>query len=168
MAGLREYVVSVSEIDEFTSARYTGNPAVDILFDVLCVKSARAGIDVDISVRMTNNIAINAADICVVISNAVDNAFEACERIAEGERRIDISIATDDAYLFFSISNTAQGVLRRKSDRFLTSKDNSAMHGIGLQSIRRIIDKHSGHSNISVENGIFTLSCALKNEKSTD
>jgi signal transduction histidine kinase len=167
-AEIREYISGLSHGDEFVSATYTGNPAVDIIFNVLSVKSTRAGIDINITARLAHDIAINTADICVVISNAVDNAFEACERISDGARRINIEIVTDKTYLFFTVSNTIQELPKRQSGRFLTSKADSTMHGIGLQSIERIVNKHSGHFNITLEGDVFILSCALRNEKITD
>jgi len=165
---LREYIAGISNDDVLISASYTGNPAVDIIFNVLNTKSCKAGVDVNISARLSDDIAINTSDICVVISNAADNAFEACERIEDGERRINIEIVTDKTYLFFTISNTIREAPRQQNGRLLTSKSDSTMHGIGLQSIERIVDKHSGHFNIVVEDGFFTLSCALKNIKITD
>jgi len=166
--GLQEYVTGISDGDDLIFAKYTGNPAIDIIFNVLCVKAANVGISANISSHLAHDIAINTADICVVISNAVDNAYEACERVADNKRSIDIKIATDETYLFFSISNTIQEPPRRLNGRFLTSKADSLMHGIGLQSVKRIVDKHFGHFNVVVKDNIFTLSSVLKNVKITN
>jgi sensor histidine kinase YesM len=168
IAGLREYIAGISDCDELIFVKHTGNPAIDIIFNALSAKAANAGIDLNIASCLAYDVAINAVDICIVISNAVDNAYEACERISDIKKRIDIEIATDKTYLFFTISNTIQEIPRRMNGRFLTSKSDSTMHGIGLRSIQRIVDKYSGHSNATVKDGKFTLSCALKNIKMTD
>jgi light-regulated signal transduction histidine kinase (bacteriophytochrome) len=42
------------------------------------------------------------------------------------------------------------------------------MHGIGLQSARRIVEKYSGQLKAEAKDDIFTLICVMKNAKMTD
>ncbi|MCL2367096.1 MAG: GHKL domain-containing protein [Oscillospiraceae bacterium] len=165
---LREYISKVTGADDVMLKMYTGHPAIDVILTALKRKAERTRIDVDISARLAKEIDISQADICVLVSNAVDNAYEACERTTKGDRRIDIKIVTDEVYFVFIISNTMQEPPKQSRGKFLTSKADNVMHGIGLQSIKRIADKHFGHVTIATDNDVFTLNCALKNKKVTD
>ena len=46
----------------------------------------------------------------------------------------------------------------------LTTKQDKSMHGIGLKSIRKLVEDQNGYFNIKTENYIFSLEILLFHE----
>jgi hypothetical protein len=80
---------------------------------------------------------------------------------------IQLNLKSNEAYMLFAISNTIQDIPRRVNGRFLTSKADSTMYDIGLQSARRIEENYSRQLKAEAKDEIFTLNFALKNAKLT-
>ena len=167
-AELTDYISGLSGADKLKSVAITGNPAIDSVINALKIKSTHAGIRVDIKTHLIHEIEIITANLCVLISNAVDNAFEACEKIEGEDRFINMVIIADKLHVHFEISNSIRDIPKQSGGRFVTGKSNKSMHGIGLQSIERIVDRHNGHLKIDVKKGLFMLRCVLRNEKITN
>jgi hypothetical protein len=165
---LKKYIDEMRVALDEKRTMYTGDTVGDILLSILVSKAKLEGINVDITTNLLCPIEISPVDLCVLISNSADNALEACARINDGDKNIWIHIKTDGIYLFYTIKNTYQGEVNKNGKRFLSSKTDSGLHGIGLQSIERIADKYFGHIYISDENGVFEIIAVLENKKLTD
>lgn len=113
---------------------------------------------------------IEAFDVGIVLSNALDNAIEACRRLRESEPERPLWIAVRSfrrkKMLLIETENSFGGVLRLDADGLpKTAKTDGASHGIGLRSIRRCAEKYGGGLDFTAENGTFVLSVMLKTEK---
>jgi hypothetical protein len=164
---LKEYIAEIQRSLVTARISYTGDPVADIILSLFAAKAEREDVDVEIKPNLLKPIKINPIDLCVLISNTTDNAFEACLSAADAERRIWISIKTNERYLVYTIKNTHRGELQKSGKHFLSGKRNFARRGIGLQSVGRITDKYSGHVTISAENGIFELISVMENRAET-
>ena len=92
-------------------------------------------------------------DLCIIFSNALDNAIEACSKI-DGNKTIDISLNIQQGYQFISICNPA---LNDCNENFSTTKDDKIHHGFGIMNIRNVVEKYHGTCNINNSNNFFTL-----------
>jgi CheY-like chemotaxis protein len=84
----------------------SGNSAADIVLSVLALRSRQWGINLNINANLPKVLNVNKADLCVLISNAVDNSFEACSAISDGVKQIDIRLTVKGEYLYFAVRNT--------------------------------------------------------------
>ena len=97
---------------------------------------------------------ISDADIVVVLSNVVDNAIEACEKVV-GERKIKIkSVLTKSIWILYT-ENPSIKTHIGNINKIQTSKSDKRIHGFGLQNIERTAKKYNGEMSIKYNNGVF-------------
>lgn len=118
----------------------------------------------DRNIRLSCNIntqgidKIQAIDLYTMLGNAIDNAIESVSELKDPDKRtISINIDTQGGLLYFQIENYYEGKIRFKNGMPITSKKDKENHGIGLKSIKFIVEKYNGSLQIKKDNGIFSL-----------
>ena len=93
---------------------------------------------------------------CTIISNLLNNAIEACEKIQEDKRIIEFEIVGYNSQIFISVCNSydMESIINQKQ-KFITTKEDKLNHGIVLENVRRTVKKYDGDMRISQENERF-------------
>jgi len=127
---------------------------------------------INLELNLPQSIKSKASELhlCVILSNLLDNAVEACEKVA-GERRISLKLANETGdvsgndRLCICIENTfdiASGKPHFRRDLPLTTKEDRELHGYGLRSVKRIVEMYGGGLDISyTEEGLFKVGITL-------
>lgn len=103
---------------------------------------------------------IDNADLCVILSNALDNAAEACKK-CPGQCKIEVCAQERQGYFVLTVRNpTSDG--RSYNTIPDTCKEDTLNHGFGLRNIEAVVKKHDGSFSIICENFVFELSLAFK------
>lgn len=103
---------------------------------------------------------IDNADLCVILSNALDNAAEACKK-CPGQCKIEVCAQERQGYFVLTVRNpTSDG--RSYNTIPDTRKEDALNHGFGLRNIEAVVKKHDGSFSIICENFVFELSLAFK------
>jgi len=108
-----------------------------------------------------------------IITNLISNAVDACEEMSEGKRCIEINIPPIKTDFIIKIKDSGHGIkpelLSHIFEPFFTTKssENGGGLGIGLSTVKRIIEKDF-NGTISVSNNeelgtIFTIIIPIKN-----
>lgn len=146
---------SYSEPAEF----YTGNKIADA---ILADKSALASeINAEISFDGEIFDGISAPDICIILSNALDNAIEACAKISHTNKSISVKCIFSKGVQIINISNPTIDTDNITENSFHTTKDDKDNHGYGLYNIKKTVDMYNGMFSINCTGGIFTLEVGL-------
>ena len=136
----------------------TGNVMVDAILNSKL--SIARGINVNTKATVPQQLAISEIDLCVIIGNLLDNAVEACNKLADPSTRfIRVYIGMHKSMLYISVSNSI-GQQLSKSEGYLSTK-NSPFHGFGLRRIDRIAAKYGGYVNRQHEEGVFATEIML-------
>ncbi len=106
---------------------------------------------------------IDNTDMCVILSNALDNAIEACSQLSE-PGTISITSQVRQGYFVMTITNPTADP-NEFTDIPETTKSDSEHHGIGLMNIYNVIKRHYGSMNIHCKDHIFELSVTLMYSK---
>ena len=86
-------------------------------------------------------------ELCLIFLNLLDNAIEA---EAEVENPIiKLNIFQNRGYVCFKIENIVDKNILETNPNLHTTKQDKRMHGVGLKSVREIIDRHDGIFNFS-------------------
>mgnify|MGYP001038206589 CR=1 FL=1 len=125
----------------------TGNPVIDILLDEKLTFAKMNGIVTEVSLLSPNICRIDNFDLCVIFSNALDNAVNAC-RFVEGKKSIHIFGEQQGDFYRLEFKNTC------------CSKSPLLM-GIGLSNIKSVAKKYHGTILIDNTNQYFCLNVLL-------
>ena len=146
------YLKSNSYID-------SGNIVVDALLNYKNNIMHQLGINMATHIEIPYNFSFNDADICVILSNCLDNSIEAVKRIKNKDQRfISLEFIYRKNSLLLKVINPFCGrVIKDPYSNYVTTKNETENHGIGLISIKRIVKKYNGLVNITTDNNIFCV-----------
>ena len=127
----------------------TNNPVVDILVGNKLGIAKSMGIDVDCSLLLPYPCSLRDIDICIVLSNALDNAIQACKSLDAGiEKYINVSGRIQGNLLMIEIDNSF--------------KDKGGFRkGTGLSNIKNVAGKYGGAMSIDIKENVFVLHVLL-------
>ncbi len=127
----------------------TNNPVVDILVGNKLGIAKSMGIDVDCSLLLPYPCGIRDIDICIVLSNALDNAIHAVKNLgASVEKYIRTSGRIQGDFLMMEIQNSFHGKGAFKK-------------GTGLSNVKKVTEKYGGAMSIEIQENVFVLHVLL-------
>ncbi len=127
----------------------TNNPVVDVLVGNKLGIATNMGIDVDCSLLLPYPCGLRDIDICIILSNALDNAIHACKNISSGaEKYIHVSGRIQGDFLMMEIGNSFQGKEMFKK-------------GTGLSNIKTAVEKYHGAMSIKTHGTEVVLNVLL-------
>lgn len=100
---------------------------------------------------------LEPVELCCILSNTLDNAIEACERISNGDRWIKAQAFVKQSQLVIIIENSIAAGESCDRPPLRTQED----RGIGLLNVRSVIEKYGGAMDISVDKS-FVFSAMLQ------
>ena len=105
---------------------------------------------------------MDVVDLFTVMGNALDNAVESVEKRGEDQfKSIGVRVWKKDFFAVIQVENTFDGELKLKDGLPLTSKADKENHGIGIRSIKSIVEKYQGTVSVRVQDGNFVLTIVL-------
>lgn len=139
----------------------THNSTMDAILNQKALIAQKYGIDIRFTVNDLSGIRIASPDLTVIISNLMDNAIEACQKLSPAERMIYVQAILEDEF-FFSVRNRSLPT-KIVNDQIATTKSNPSMHGYGLQNVKTILKKYNAYYSMRYENGYFSFSTEISN-----
>ena len=105
---------------------------------------------------------IDVVDLFTVMGNALDNAVESVEKRDKDQyKSIGVRVWKKDLFAVIQVENSFDGELKMKDGLPLTSKADKENHGIGIRSIKSIVEKYQGIVSVRVRDGNFVLTILL-------
>ena len=109
---------------------------------------------------------MDAMDICSLFGNAIDNAVECVEQIEDESRRlIHVAVSVQNDMMLIAIENCCDRPVTIDNDSIQTTKADKNMHGYGLKSIRRTVEKYNGYIKLNQRDGWFALNVVIPLEQ---
>lgn len=139
---------------------WTGITTLDFMLNIKKRKMDNLGIQFELCAGVSV-IPMEDADFVVLLGNLLDNAIEAVEKCELENRKIWVSIQNINDMFLFKIKNTNKNMPKLSGNRFVTSKNDSMKHGIGIESAKKIIEKYNGDISFEIVNGFFEVSFIL-------
>lgn len=158
---LEAYLAMAQESIPSAELNLCDNPAVDGVAGHYCMQYKENAIPFSIELDLPHKLPISEMDMCLVLSNLLENALEASLRTDKVNRYIKVK-----AYLYSSnvvlltVENAFYGTINEKNGIFQSSKRRG--DGVGIQSVRRIAEKNGGYCRFSTENGVFCANIMLR------
>ena len=141
----------------------THHAALDALLNQKALVAKNRKIDIQFSVNDLSPIKIDMVDLTVVISNTLDNAIEACEKLPETDRQIYVQALLEEDELFYAVRNKSLPVNMITNQLPASTKENPSFHGYGLQNVHTTLEKYHTLYAMDYENGWFEFATELPN-----
>lgn len=162
-----EATAYISQLQEEHTERLllvnTHNATIDAILNQKGYKAQHNHIEMRFEVNDLSGIHIHPTDCTVVLGNLLDNAIEACQKLPERERWIQVCVVRNPlpngqvGSIYISVLNPSAPVKIIHQD-IATTKPNASFHGFGLRNVKTILEKYGAEYDIVYENGKFAFS----------
>lgn len=122
----------------------TDNPVIDAILNYKFQESEKRNIHMEVDTDRIPFVDIRMEDLCSLLSNVIDNALEACERMEDAHKYIFISVKKRNSMLMIKEKNSIDKKPLIKAGRLLTTKKDKKTHGKGMKNIQAIADRYDG------------------------
>lgn len=157
LAYTEEFTEKLNETGVYSN---TGNLAIDSIVNYKFARAIEKGIRTEVNIVIPNRITINQDDIIVILGNLLDNAMEATERL-DGEKYMHLALEYEKGTLYICVTNNYDSIIHIVNDTLMTRKEDYNLHGIGLKSVKKIVEKYNGTLDIEYSKKEFTVDILL-------
>lgn len=157
---LQSYLTAAIDRIPDLDMNFCENRAADSVIGYYYSLAKREKIPFHAQIDLPAKIPVDELDMCLVLSNLLENAVEASQNTAPVRRQIKIQVYMHSSrLLLIQVENTFDGEIREKNGIFQSSKRSG--NGIGIQSVRHIAEKSNGASTFTYHTGLFSARVML-------
>ena len=157
---IKTYLASAVSRIPSLEMHFCENQAADSVVGYYCALAKRENIPYSVQIDLPERLPVDEVELCLVLSNLLENALEASLRTAPARRKIKLTAYLHGGSLaLIQVENTYDGVIREKDGVFQSSKRKE--DGVGLQSVRHIAEKSGGVSTVTYQDGLFCAKVML-------
>ena len=141
----------LKEISAINQSDYdVGNDTVNTMINFYFAPLKNTDISINVTGFMPQTIMVSDRDLCIIISNLLNNSKEAVEKMKTNNRFINIIITSGKKFWSFKISNSTNN-----TQFDVTSKSDLKNHGYGIANIVNYVKKYNGVYSFNIEEGTF-------------
>jgi len=161
------YITKLEDtLNAFDFVFQTGNSVSDIIIHQKYIESTHSGIDFSADFIYPSQLNIDAYDMAVILNNALENAIEACHKIADKDRHryIKLYAYAKGEMFFIELENSFDGnaiALQSTTGLPVSSKTGSGLHGMGIANIKRCAEKYFGGIDIELKQITQAQNCEV-------
>lgn len=145
---------NLKTIDSFTPKRYCDMQILNLLLSHFAGRAEEIGASYHPDIKLPDHLPLSNMEICTLVSNALENAFDATENVPVGRRMVDVRIQEFQEQLVISIDNSCNNDIVIIDNLPQASRTG---HGYGTKSIQSIAKVHGGMALFQVKEEIFSL-----------
>lgn len=157
----QDYIRGIcSEIEANKVITFCENEAANLIFSAFAGRMKEQNISMLVKVQISKNIHISESDLCVLLSNALENALHSCLKIQEEGREaiVEVSAFEKNSKLFLQIINSCDSDITFVQGIPVTNQPD---HGIGVRSICALVERYEGIYTFEVIDDKFILRVSL-------
>lgn len=157
----RGYIQEVySEIESNRITVFCENEVANLIFSTFAGRARDCGIPITIRAHIPQLIPVSESDLCVLVSNAMENALHACQKRNERglSGTVEVSVSEKNGKLLLQFVNSCDDKV--VFDHGIPVAD-SPGHGLGVRSICAIVERYDGICSFSVKDDRFILRVLL-------
>ena len=146
------------EIKSYESQNKTGNRVLDTVLTAKSTHCQAKGIELKVIADGSLLDFMDDMEISSLFGNMLDNAIENVEKQKDHEKRlIRLYVAREKGFLRIRMENYCDEVLKFKNGMPVTTKQDKHLHGFGMKSMQKTVQKYNGSVMASQEDNWFML-----------
>jgi len=173
--GILQYVADSGELDvlkkyieDYSSAMvkdlnviYCENTYANTVLNYYAQQCRQEEIEYHVRFELPAECSISDMDMCSVLGNLLENAVEACRKMTEGKRYIEVGGELRGSTFYLTVDNSvSEAPVFLKSGELESSKFGGA--GIGTHSVKSVAEKYGGSSSFEYHDGVFEVSVMMR------
>lgn len=152
LAYIEDMELHMINTEEYVSS---GNKEIDGTLNYLLQTAKKKLKEVDVSVSIPENLEIQNYLFNVILGNLLENAIAAAVKTERKYLKIHIKLKQNVIYIV--VENSYNGEVKIKDNKIMTSKKDKKIHGIGLESVKRMVEEMNGMLDIQWKESVFTV-----------
>lgn len=137
---------------------HSQHPVIDVILNQKYQMALENDITMQIQINDLHNVLIPVNYLTVILSNLLDNAIEACQKLPS-DKRIICTILLQQK-LFISVRNTSVPVTII-DNKIATTKKCSLEHGYGIPAVECVLDQLHAEYALEYKNGWFQFAAEI-------
>lgn len=137
----------------------TGNTLLNYIVNQKLSYAKQQGIYVKAEIENLRFEQIESIDFAAILGNLLDNAMEAA--VESDKKYVELTIRKVRGYDVIKVCNSINNSVLEKNPNLITTKQETASHGIGVKHVREIVEKYQGMLDIYEEDKRFIVSVML-------
>ena len=157
-----QYIHSISEeIEASRVTVYCENEAANLILSSFADRAKAQSIPLAVHAVLPNQLPLAESDLCVLLSNALENALHAGQRQREAGKPavVETTAYQKDGRLFLQIANSCSFPVQFRAEGIPTTSQPG--HGLGVRSICAIVEQYGGMYSFSQQQDQFVLRISL-------
>ena len=134
---------------------YCENPAVNAAVSHYTGIAEQAGILTEITLDIPVELNVDTLELSMVVSNLMENAIQACERLDGGANRYLCFTCRSVGRLMLELENPCTEDTTLDENGFPVAHEDG--HGVGSKSVAAFAKKYDGELIYKIENGVFQV-----------
>lgn len=149
-----------AEIESQKVRVFCENETVNLILSAFAGRAEESGVPLRVRAEVPHFIPVAETDLCVLLSNALENALHACQRLRQTGEPCDIELVVYEksGKFFLQVTNTCPPGVTFEKGLPVTREPG---HGIGVRSICSIAERYNGMYSLSEKDGRFVLRVSL-------
>ena len=149
-----------AEIESQKVRVFCENETVNLILSAFAGRAEESGVPLRVRAEVPHFIPVAETDLCVLLSNALENALHACQRLRQAGQPCDIELVVYEksGKFFLQVTNTCPPSVTFEKGLPVTREPG---HGIGVRSICSIAERYNGMYSFSEKDGRFVLRVSL-------
>ena len=157
-----DYLHSMDQALASRTKVYCQVPVVNAVLSAKMQRAEEEGISCECQVDLKEIPSVDDMDLCVLFANTLDNAIEACGKMKERQkRRISVKARCMGGQFSYVIVNSKENTVKEKDGALETDKEDPGSHGIGLRSVRSMVEKYGGVMDVRYTDEEFSVTVCL-------
>lgn len=163
---LKSYIKDLGTIKERLDYISANHIICDAILNQYCELCIQDEIKLSVMGKFPVGMKICEVDLCVILSNAVENAYEAAKK-CEGNRKIHFEIRSHGNMVLIEITNPTVKKLVIRDGFIETTKEDKVCHGYGTRNMREAALRNGGDVTWEYDGGgvVLTRITLLCDEK---
>lgn len=155
---------NITEINNITPKRFCSHDLLNALLSNFSETMEKLQIEYHFNVNPPDDLPLSNTEFCALVSNAIENAIHAMQKLPVGKRKLDVQITERNGMLVFSADNTCSDDVSFENGLPIASEEG---HGYGTKSIVRIAELHHGFADFRSEHEVFRLMVTIPLSQTT-
>ena len=102
-------------------------------------------------------IPLKDAELGIILGNLLDNAIEATRKCEPDRRKIFLRVCNPNEMFLLCLRNSSAEMPVIVDNRFITTKEDRYAHGLGVESVKRIVERYNGNISFQYDDEHFEV-----------